>query len=292
MIVRRLITAAVLVSATPAFAELNPLPDAAISDPMPDAANPAGMVAFQLPTGTEKINALLYLAAGDGPKPALLLLHGFPGNEQNLDLAQAARRAGWDVLTLHYRGSWGSDGTFSFVNCIEDARNAARWLQSESFIKQTGHTPSRIAVAGHSMGGMMAARTMADVSGLAGAYLIDPWDISAEERSLTDLNAEMAFKLGLADDLKPLDGTNADALLLEMRANPALLDLRKTVTTISDRPLALVYAERGLGRDYTAMVAAASQGSATATMLMTDHSFSDHRIQLARHFVRWLNGLK
>jgi pimeloyl-ACP methyl ester carboxylesterase len=58
------------------------------------------------------LNAVIYVAAGKGPHPTLLLLHGFPGNEQNLDLAQAARRAGWNVLTLHYRGSWGSPGPF------------------------------------------------------------------------------------------------------------------------------------------------------------------------------------
>jgi predicted alpha/beta-fold hydrolase len=43
----------------------------------------------------------------------VILFHGLPGNEQNLDLAQAIRRANWNVLTLHYRGSLGSPGTYS-----------------------------------------------------------------------------------------------------------------------------------------------------------------------------------
>lgn len=47
----------------------------------------------------------MYMAAGAGPHPTVLLLHGLPGNEQNVDLAQSIRRAGWNVLTLHYRGS-------------------------------------------------------------------------------------------------------------------------------------------------------------------------------------------
>jgi pimeloyl-ACP methyl ester carboxylesterase len=46
-----------------------------------------------------------YVASGTGPRPAVVLLHGFPGNERNLDLAQDMRRAGWDVLYLNYRGS-------------------------------------------------------------------------------------------------------------------------------------------------------------------------------------------
>ena len=51
----------------------------------------------------------------------VVLLHGLPGNEQNLDLAQAIRRAGWNVLTLHYRGAWGSPGQFSLQHVLEDA---------------------------------------------------------------------------------------------------------------------------------------------------------------------------
>ncbi|MFD3266336.1 hypothetical protein [Phenylobacterium ferrooxidans] len=32
------------------------------------------------------------------------------GNEKNLDLAQAVRRAGWNAAAFNYRGSWGSPG--------------------------------------------------------------------------------------------------------------------------------------------------------------------------------------
>ena len=78
---------------TPAQArDAGPHP-AVIADPKPDAAHPAGMSAFVIPSGDGAINAVMYTAAGAGLHPTLLLLHGFPGNEQNLDIAQAARRA-------------------------------------------------------------------------------------------------------------------------------------------------------------------------------------------------------
>lgn len=38
-----------------------------------------------------KLLATLYTAGGEGPHPTILLLHGIPGSEQNLDLAQAFR---------------------------------------------------------------------------------------------------------------------------------------------------------------------------------------------------------
>jgi pimeloyl-ACP methyl ester carboxylesterase len=74
------------------------LPAAITTDPAPDKANPAAMETFQIPSHGAMLNALAYIGEGAGPHPVVLLLHGFPGNEKNLDLAQAIRRDGWDVV--------------------------------------------------------------------------------------------------------------------------------------------------------------------------------------------------
>src|SRR5689334_15673236 len=84
------------------------------SDPV---TNDPTQVDSSYPPGTEelaflshgaRLNGFFYLAAGRGPHPTAILLHGFPGNERNLDLAQALRRAGMNVLFFSYRGAWGS----------------------------------------------------------------------------------------------------------------------------------------------------------------------------------------
>ena len=56
------------------------------------------MLSFQIPSHGAMLNALPYVAEGPGPHPVVLLLHGFPGNEKKLDVAQAIRRDGWDVV--------------------------------------------------------------------------------------------------------------------------------------------------------------------------------------------------
>ena len=61
------------------------------------------------------------VAAGAGSHPTFVFFHGLPGNEKNLDLAQAVRRAGWNAITVNYRGSWGSPGQFRFDGNLEDA---------------------------------------------------------------------------------------------------------------------------------------------------------------------------
>ncbi|HEY3825723.1 MAG TPA: hypothetical protein VGL82_14260 [Bryobacteraceae bacterium] len=99
-------TAAVLIASLsavmPAIAQ-NPT----VTDPAADKANPAAMQSLQIPSHGALLNAFVYVAAGAGPHPTVVLLHGFPGNERNLDLAQSVRRAGWNVIYFDYRGSWG-----------------------------------------------------------------------------------------------------------------------------------------------------------------------------------------
>ena len=70
-----------------------PLP-AMFLDPPHDTAHPARMEVLHIPSGGMKINGVAYLAPGAGTHPTLVIAHGWPGNEKNLDLAQAVRRGG------------------------------------------------------------------------------------------------------------------------------------------------------------------------------------------------------
>src|SRR5665213_1824794 len=70
------------------------LPPAIWADPAPDAAHPARSEVLHIASHGVEINGLAYLVAGAGVHPTVVLFHGLPGNEKNLDLAQAIRRAG------------------------------------------------------------------------------------------------------------------------------------------------------------------------------------------------------
>jgi len=263
------------------------------TDPPADAGYPAASAAFTLPTHGVAINALFYLASGAGPHPTLLLMHGFPGNEQNLDLAQAIRRAGWNVLTLHYRGTWGSPGAFSFAHCAEDAKAAVDFLESPEAVAKYRIDPSRIVVGGHSMGGMMTARVAADDRHVIGAFLIDAWDIAGLGRAnAADPAARAAYiKRDLDGDMPPLGGTSEAALLAEQEAASPTIDLIRTVPGIAPRPVLVIGAERALGstaRKAAAAIEAAGDKDVTLIVMPTDHVFSDHRIALADAVVGWL----
>ena len=129
------------------------------------------------------MNALLFAASGAGPKPTLILMHGLPGNERNLDLAQAVRRAGWNVLTFTYRGAWGSPGNFSIHGAVEDAAAALAFARSA---RGAGLSidPARLVLAGHSMGGLTAMLTAANQQDLAGLILLDAWNAGKDAAAI------------------------------------------------------------------------------------------------------------
>ncbi|WP_353203342.1 alpha/beta fold hydrolase [Sphingomonas sp.] len=287
----KLVSALALLMAAPVMAQT---PSPAITDPAPDAALPAGNDAFVLPVKDGAINALIYTASGAGPHPTLILFHGFPGNEQNLDLAQAARRNGWNVLTMHYRGSWGSPGAFSFGGAAEDAHAALAYLRNPAIMAKYHIDPARVALAGHSMGGFMAADAAADDPAVIGLLLIDAWDIGANGRDLATAAGKQAWHEEALGDLPPLAGTSEAALASEITTNIDRFDLRRRIAAYGKRPIAIYGATRGIGDaniGYSEAARTAGNLHVTGAIWATDHAFSDKRIALSLALVAWLDAL-
>ena len=111
------------------------------------------MEVVHIPSGNVEINGVVYIAAGTGPHPTVVLCHGLPGNEKNLDLAQAMRRAGWTVITFNYRGSWGSPGNYRFAQNLEDASAVLAFARDPATAARPRIDPPRLVIMGHRTGG-------------------------------------------------------------------------------------------------------------------------------------------
>src|SRR5512139_3091059 len=127
-----------------------------------DSAFPPTMGELSFESGGSKLNGLMYVANGPGPHPTVVILHGYPGNERNLDLAQAMRRAGMNVLYFDYRGTWGSGGEFSIAHALEDVAKAVERAHSKEWASAYRADPDRVALVGHSLGGFLGAITAAE----------------------------------------------------------------------------------------------------------------------------------
>src|SRR5260370_5684441 len=123
------------------------VPRAISADPPRDSAHPARMEVLHIPSGGVNINGVGYIASGPGAHPAFIFFHGLPGNEKNLDLAQAVRRAGWNAITVNYRGSWGSPGEIRFGSTLQDAEAALAYVPDTANERRLGINARRVILA-------------------------------------------------------------------------------------------------------------------------------------------------
>jgi pimeloyl-ACP methyl ester carboxylesterase len=280
---------AVLLSAT--FAAIAPAVaqySAVAADPAPDRAYPAAMQSFQLPSHGALLNAFAYIAAGAGPHPTVILLHGFPGNERNLDLAQSIRRAGWNALYFDYRGSWGSPGAFSFTHCIEDTDAAIAYLRDPVHAAALRADRNTIVLAGHSMGGFMALQAGARDAGIKAIITISAADMGASRlqsipAGKRDLAVNKLASLLAAEGMAPLSGTTAVSLADEVFSNAAQWNFASLAPQLVTRPLVLITSDDGWSAASDALATAVTRlggQKVKAIHMPTDHAYSDHRLAL------------
>jgi uncharacterized protein len=293
-----LVSVALLAFLAGTRAHAAPLPppiDAAITtDPARDAAHPAAMYQLTIPSHDTSIFGVFYRAAGGDPHPTVVLLHGLPGFEQNEDLAQTIRRSGWNALIFHYRGAWGSGGTFSFGNCIEDVHVVLDYLRAPENVTRLGIDPRRFALVGHSMGGFLAGIATQRDPAVLGAALISAWNpgvFATNPSPQLDKQQLDEFR----GDLGPLADTSAEALLDEAKKNAAAWDLVAHANLWRSRPVLVVEAEDFLRADDVAIASSVRKSPAaqlTEVQMSTDHMYSDHRIALAATLLGWLKQLE
>jgi pimeloyl-ACP methyl ester carboxylesterase len=218
-------------------------------------------------------------------------MHGLPGNERNLDLAQAIRRCGWDVLTFTYRGAWGSPGDFSIAHSMEDAAAALAFARSPE-AANLGIDSRHVVLAGHSMGGATAAMTAASASGLGGLILIDAWNIAAPNSHGATTRAE--YVSGFDDFGNSLHGATPETVADEVIARRSQWDLVAGAQKLSTLPILNISATHALGpvnHQLDEALRRAGNSRVTEIQVDTDHSFSDHRMALAAAVTDWLQSL-
>jgi len=269
---------------------------AVIHDQSPGLTPPPSSSQVLVPSGGLGMGGLFYLAGGPGPHPTLVLLHGLPGNEQNLDLAQAVRRAGWNVLTLHYRGSWGSPGAFSLAHVLEDADAAVAYVRQPEIAAKYGIDVKRIVLGGHSMGGFATAAHARHDPDLAGVVLLDAWNVGETGTQLAKVPAAQrpAVAAREFDDFgNSLAGATPLSVFEETVAHQGDWNYQAWAGALSKRPLLVIGAAKALGAENhrLAQAVAAAGGHVTDITLPSDHAFQDRRLELETDVVTWLAGL-
>lgn len=228
----------------------------------------------------ERLLGRFYRADGEGPRPTLVIAHGIAGVELNLDLADALRDAGWNVLTFHYRGCWGSGGVYRVRTLKADVAAAVAWALAQPTVD-----PHRLVLLGYSMGGWAAV----------GAAVEDPRIYALITLSaVSDLRAWTPTEAMLADWVRFMHGMTPEALREELAAlaeGPQPVDL---VDRLSPRRLLIVHGTADPvvpHRQSLALHHRAGLNTDLALIDGGDHRYTGRRRVLIQRIQQWLERI-
>ncbi|MEO3875592.1 alpha/beta fold hydrolase [Nonomuraea sp. B12E4] len=270
--------------------------DPLAADPPRDPGFPATTPALTFHSGGATLLGVLHVPAGRGPHPVVVLLHGFPGNERNFDLAQVLRRAGYASLVFHYRGSWGVGGSWSWGHVLEDAAAVVAGLRDRDLAAAHRLDPRRLALIGHSLGGFAALMTAAADPSIAAVASVAGFDFgTVAALCRADPSVRESYVEAFNGELAPLRGTGGEALVEEMEAAGESWRLAGLAPLLADRPVLLVGTslDTVTPHDVHHERVVAAYGAQPVKHLEhhvfpTDHALSDHRVTLARTILDFL----
>jgi pimeloyl-ACP methyl ester carboxylesterase len=251
-----------------------------------DKDSPASSTELFIPSGNSLLAGVIYNANGLQKHPTLLLLHGYPGNERNLDIAQVVRSHGWNVIYFDYRGSWGSQGKFSFNNCVEDVVNVVAFC--EKYQDSLKIDTSRIVLFGHSMGGWVCIKALQQLPTVKKGFALSTWNIGNDYKNVST-EKEM---LRLAND--PNTGgkyfvlnTSLKDLYTPVVHNQTYFNLVNDGITLADKQIIMIDEHEG-NKKLADKIKENNKSYFDYEVWQTDHPFSNKRVSLINKVLAFL----
>lgn len=254
----------------------------------PVSTNSATVAELTILSGSDRMPGFIYIAAGEGPHPTVVFLHGYPGNERSLDVAQAARAAGWNAVYFNYRGAWGAEGEFSFMNAEADVQSTLKYLSNPDNAARLRIDPKQLSLVGHSMGGHMSVAGMLDNENVRCAVAYDGVTIGAWAVSDT-------LWSDYSDTLFMLKDWSGAKSITEVDAHRAKFDLVPRLRSLGERHLLILAADTQvipIEQHITPIVEAVRQQSPSQLeyhVIQDDHSFSSNRKAVTELTISFLN---
>ena len=226
----------------------------------------------------ERLIGVAYLGRGEGRKPTVILLHGLPGLEKNIDIAYALREMGWNVLIPHYRGCWGSEGRYRFTGIPTDVKNMVTYAESKPYVDK-----DKIFLVGHSLGAWATTIATAQDTRVKGGVAIagGAHDESGPRRDYLDGLTRQGFLKGLT-----LEEALEDWAKMRMELAP-----QDWVDKISPRPFLLVGGEKDATVSPKRIAALFDRAKDPKNMIIVegaDHVFTGRRRELVQIVTEWL----
>jgi len=255
-----------------------------LRDIEPDKTSPAKQIELTIPSANSYLQGFMYKANGPQKHPTLLLLHGYPGNERNLDLAQVVRAHGWNVIYFNYRGAWGSQGHFSFENCVQDVVNVVAFCKKYQDSLQVD--TANIVLFGHSMGGWVCLKALQRLPTVKKGFALSTWDIHASFSNVkSDAELKAAIKNGGVNYF--VLNTPVEQIFKPVLQRRNFYNLANDGAALAAKQIIMLDEHSGNG-SITEAIKTKNNNYFDYQVWQTDHAFTNKRVALIKMMLSFL----
>ena len=234
--------------------------------------------------------------------PALatvLFLQGFPGIEGDELMCESLAQRDIHVMTFNYRGTFQSEGTFSFSNAIDDIHAAIQYLTDRDVQEQYSIDEEKLILGGWSFGsGLVPAGAIRNRE-ITRLFCISGRDFGVEARRI-EQNPD--YMREVFQNLLPLRKPKGpvhfkDDLLADLCNNQETLDIANITPKLRDYDVLLIGGwddpispiEHHLIPFYRSLVENGNN-QVRIEALDTDHEFSNCRNELVELIYDWIQS--
>lgn len=257
--------------------------------------------AFRIKREGIELQCYFHKATGEGPFPTIILLQGWAsGGKDSLQMGATLAGSGINSFTIHYRGTYLSEGIFTFKDLFKDLDHIHNLLKTVKFQKKYKIDTSKIIMGGHSFGGAISMTYAANNPQIKYIFSVGGPDHAQSVREYTN-NSQIAEMLDASfAKLEAPEGPVRGGVesLHDMVKNPDMHDLRKLAPTFKGKKMLIIggWEDTGVSVEnhslpfYRALKNADVE-DVKFIVYHTGHSFNNVLKQLADDILDWISKI-
>lgn len=228
----------------------------------------------------DSIAGYALIAAGNKPKATVILIAGYPGNDNNFDLAQDLRNNGYNVVSFNHRGAWGSQGYYSYSNCLEDVGKLVEFLSEEKVATELRIESEQFILLGRSFGGGIALIAGSEIKAVQKIIAITSVNYGQLMQNYQVIDDLGSFKKYMQKQI--MINADIDHFLQDLLDNKKTYNILQYKNELQTKNVMLID-DSVKNQEWVKELV-----SAEAIVLESDHNFIEQREELIGMIISWL----
>ena len=191
---------------------------------------------------------------------------------------------GWNVIYFNYRGSWGSQGKFSFRHCVEDAVNVVGFCKkySDSLRIDT----SNIVLFGHSMGGWVCLKALQQLPDVKKGFALSTWNIAGDFKNV---KSKKEIKKNIRDEgVEFVLNTRTKKIFKPVIKYPSYYNLANDAKALAEKQI-IMLDEHRRNKYIADTLIRENKSYFDYEVWQTDHPFTNKRVSLIKKVIEFLD---